>query len=150
MYTKQEASQIRQQFWTRFGQYMRPVLGADREKKNWLNYKTGVRDLFFRMDADNHAATISIQLQHDDDETREQMFEKFVGLKKLLEEYTKESWYWELHTHNEVGKKLSKISHRLEKVNIFDSSDWPAIISFLKLRIIALDAFWSDTKDVFQ
>jgi len=37
----------------------------------------------------------------------------------------------------------------LKEVNIFDTNAWPAIISFLKPRIIALDKFWSLVKDGF-
>ena len=29
MFSKQEASQLRKEFWTAFGQYMKPVLSAD-------------------------------------------------------------------------------------------------------------------------
>jgi hypothetical protein len=32
MYTKQETSKQRQEFWTAFGRYMKPVLSADGEE----------------------------------------------------------------------------------------------------------------------
>ncbi|MGZ8552516.1 MAG: DUF4268 domain-containing protein, partial [Chitinophagaceae bacterium] len=64
MYSKQEASLLRKRFWTQFGQYMRPLPGADGETVNWLNYKTGIKDLYFRMDADSKQATIAIELRH--------------------------------------------------------------------------------------
>ena len=46
-----------------FGQYMRPVLNANDEEVNWLNYKTGARHIYFRMDAGKSVASISIQVQ---------------------------------------------------------------------------------------
>ena len=42
MYSKQELSRIREEFWTSFGRYMQPILSADGEKVNWVNYKTGM------------------------------------------------------------------------------------------------------------
>jgi hypothetical protein len=150
MYTRQEASQIRKEFWTRFGQYMRPVQAADGEKRNWLNYKTGIRDIFFRMDADRESATVAIELRHADPNTRKEIFAKFAALKTLLEENTGEQWIWEPNHQDEVGRTVSKISHQIKGVNIFNSADWPAIISFLKPRIIALDAFWYIVKDGFE
>ena len=42
MYSRQEASQLRKNFWTSFGQYMRPLPNADGERVNWLNYKAAV------------------------------------------------------------------------------------------------------------
>src|SRR5882724_8418668 len=50
MYTKQEASRLRQEFWTAFGQYMALSPSTGGEKANWLNYKTGVRYLNFKME----------------------------------------------------------------------------------------------------
>lgn len=55
MYTREQISQLRQEFWTTFGQYMSPVLSAEGGKINWLNYKTGIKHLHFKMDADKKA-----------------------------------------------------------------------------------------------
>ena len=57
MYSKSEASQLKQEFWTSFGQYMSPVLSAEGEKLNWINYKTGEKDIFFKMKANNKKST---------------------------------------------------------------------------------------------
>ena len=51
MYSKHEASQLRQEFWTPFGRYMQPVLSSEGERVNWINYKTGAKHIYFRMDA---------------------------------------------------------------------------------------------------
>ena len=66
MYTREQASSIRQEFWTRFGRYMAPVLSAEGEKINWINYKTGIRQLNFRMDATQEFAHIGIEINHRD------------------------------------------------------------------------------------
>jgi hypothetical protein len=64
MYTKEQASQLKQAFWTAFGQYMGPVLSAEGLRTNWINYKTGVKHIFFRMQADNKMASIAIEIAH--------------------------------------------------------------------------------------
>lgn len=150
MYSKEQASQIRQRFWTSFGQYMRPVAGADGETVNWLNYKTGIRHFYFRMDADKKQARIGIELKHPDPAAQEEYFNQLVPLKKILEEQTGEEWSWQLHQWDEDGKPVSRISTVLSPVNIFNTDDWPAIISFFKQRIMALDAFWQLVKDGFE
>lgn len=150
MYSKQEASLLRKRFWTQFGQYMRPLPGADGEPVNWLNYKTGIKQLYFRMDADSKQATIAIELRHDDPIQQQYYFEKFRELENLFRQTAGESWQWELHTMDEDGKLVSRISSRLKGVNIFDTADWPAIISFLKPRLLVLDNFWTLVKEGFE
>jgi len=66
MYTRQQASQLRQSFWTTFGQYMSPILSAEGLRTNWINYKTGEPHLTFKMDATDKCATIAIVLAHPD------------------------------------------------------------------------------------
>ena len=150
MDSKQEASLLRKRFWTQFGQYMRPLPGADGETVNWLNYKTGIKDLYFRMDADSKQATIAIELRHPDLIQQQNYFENFRELENLFRQTSGESWQWELHGMDEDGKLVSRISSRLEGVNIFDTADWPAIISFLKPRMQAVDNFWTLVRERFE
>jgi hypothetical protein len=150
MYSKQELSRLKQEFWTRFGQYMKPVPGAADEKLNWSNYKTGVPHIFFRMQAEREEAYIGIELTHPDQQVRIEQFEQFKNLKPLLQEATGEAWTWEPSFINEHHKTIARIYTILPCVNICTEADWPQIISFLKPRIIALDALWADVKMMFE
>lgn len=150
MYTKDETSQLRQAFWTAFGQYISPQLSAEGLRVNWVNYKTGLKYVFFRMEADKKNATISIELAHPDAGIRELFFEQFMEFKKMLNATTGEEWIWEPQHLDENGKASSRIYQQLTGVSIFNKKDWPALISFFKPRIIALDEFWNDVRDWFD
>ncbi|NDK57492.1 DUF4268 domain-containing protein [Pontibacter fetidus] len=150
MYTREQASQIRQAFWTAFGQYIAPQLSAEGYRTNWSNYKTGYKHVYFRMRAEKKSATISIELTHPDPDIQELYFEQFEELKTLLHETLGEEWEWELHGEDEEGRTISRIYKELPSVNVFNKEDWPQLISFFKPRIIALDEFWSDAKYSFE
>ena len=150
MYSKQEASQLRQEFWTVFGKYMLPILSVEGEKVNWINYKTGEKNIYFKMDADNKTATISIQLNHPDKEIRSLYFQQFIALKKILTEALNEEWKWKENTVDDLGIEVSKIYKSIEGVSIYKKEDWPTLISFFKPGIIALDEFWSSAKYSFR
>lgn len=150
MYSKKEAALLRKNFWTSFGQYMGPLPGADGETVTWMNYKTGIRHIYFRMDADNKTASIAIELRHTEPGLQKKYFKKFEVLKTLLHQTAGEEWQWQLHTRDEDGKLVSRIVMVLNGVNLFHKDDWPAIISFLKPRMLALDTFWSLVKENFE
>ena len=150
MYSKEEASKIRQQFWITFGKYMKPIPSAEGLPINWINYKTGVKHLFFKMDADQKLASIAIELTHAEDSTRGIFYEKFKHLKPLFHELMGEEWEWAPTVTNEFGVPLSRIQKTLRDESIYSQENWPALISFLKQRIIALDQFWSDVKPLFE
>jgi hypothetical protein len=150
MYSQQEASQLRQEFWTAFGQYMTPVLSAEGTKTNWVNYKTGEKHLYFRMHAGRKDATISIELTHPDADVQQMYFEQFEQLREILHAALGEEWNWAMHVTDEYGKLVSKIYADIEGVSVFRKEDWPALISFFKPRIIALDEFWSSARYTFE
>ena len=150
MYSKQEATQLKKEFWTAFGQYMTPVLSAEGEKISWVNYKTGEKNIAFRLEADNKKATVAIELSHPDTGIQQLYYEQFLQLKKIFEGSVGEGWNWQLHTSDEWGKTVSRIYTELQQVSVFKKEDWPQLISFFKTNIIALDDFWSNVKYSFE
>lgn len=151
MYSKQQASAIRQAFYTAFGTYMAPVLSADAEPQNWINYKTGVKHIFIRMDTPNRGASIGIQLTDPEPLARLEVFQQFQQLKNILVETTGyDDWIWEPTTHNLTGQEISRIYVVLERASVLNKADWPELISFFKARLIALDQFWRLVKFQFE
>lgn len=150
MFTRQEASRIRQEFWTAFGKYMSPVPSADGRKVNWINYHTGVKDVYFRMSADNRSASVSITMEHPDAGIRELYFEQFVELKTLLHETVGEEWNWEQDVFLSDGKAVSRVYRSVSDVSVFNKHQWPDLILFFKPRIISLDKFWEDARYSFE
>lgn len=150
MYTNQQASYLRQEFWTRFGQYMAPVPPAGTEKVNWVNYRTGVKGIVFKMDAGAQMASISIQISVADFAKRSLYYQAFVKLAPAFRKYAGEDWDWQETNTNEHGLNYSSISATKFALSVFKEADWPELISFFKKRIIGLDAFWALYKDLFE
>ncbi|MDQ3393163.1 MAG: DUF4268 domain-containing protein [Bacteroidota bacterium] len=150
MYKKEEASRIKHAFWTVLGQYIAPHPSAEGIKVNWVNYKTGFKHVQFKMQADNKKATIGIELSHPDIEIQQMYFEQFLSQKNYLHSILNEEWDWGLHITNVEERIVSSIKKELMPINIYNEGDWPTLISFFKIRIIALDEFWSDAKFGFE
>ena len=51
---------------------------------------------------------------------------------------------------DEHGQLLARIGTTLHPANVFERDDWPALISFFKPRLLALDAFWADAQWSFE
>ncbi len=150
MYSKSEASNLKKEFWTTFGMYMKPVKNAEQLTINWVNYKTGIRHIYFRMDAAKRDATIAIEVKHPDTAARLTAYGQLESLKPYLEQILGESWIWQPSFYDEDGSSASRIFTTLEGVSVFNKEHWPAIISFFKERMIQLDLFWSDVKAQFE
>ena len=146
MYSKQEASEKREAFWTALGRYMRPILSAEGDNISWVNYKTGNPHVRISMEADKTSASIGIKISHPDEDIRILYYEQLRQLKHILEDSLGEEWTWRQKSTDRSGRAISEVNFTLEGVSIYEQTDWSEIISFLKPRLIALDEFWSKAK----
>jgi UDP-glucose 6-dehydrogenase len=150
MYTKEEASAVRQKFWTSFGKYMQPVSSASGEDVHWINYKTGIKGIAFKMNADNNKASVIIEISLPDKDIQNKYFDVFKTNEKSFIKLVGADWAFEKEYSNDYGKTYSCVYTVLNGINIFRETDWPTIISFLKTNIIALDTYWAEYKIAFE
>jgi hypothetical protein len=150
MFKRDEASRIKEEFWTTFGRYMSPIPSAEGLKINWVNYHTKVKDVYFRMETGAKAASISISIEHRDPAIQELYFEQFLELKSLLHATLEEEWLWQLRASLADDKVVSRIYKEISDVSVFNKDDWSELISFFKPRMIALDSFWENAKYSFE
>ncbi|GGG30846.1 DUF4268 domain-containing protein [Hymenobacter glacieicola] len=145
MYSKAEAAHLRHAFWTTFGQYMAPVPSAEGEPVNWINYRTGLKHVQLRMRTEDRRASVGLELLHPDADIRALQFEQLQALHKLLPAIPGQDWEWQAEAE-ENAQPLSRVQQELRGVSPLNREDWPALISFFKPRLIALDEFWSQAR----
>lgn len=148
MHPKERVSAIRQEFWTVLGKYLSPIPGANGKKINWINYKTDVKGIHFKMDADNKKAIVRIEFNSSSREQINKHYAFFLILKEEFEQGS--SWVWQYQAIDAGGKQIACIYRELEAVNIFQKEHWPELISFFKDHVIWFDEFWHCYKDVFE
>lgn len=102
------------------------------------------------MHADANNVTLQIEITHPDLAMQKACFEQFLTVKNMLHNQLGEEWDWQLHSQDEVGKIISTIGTSISGSSIFEQEDWPTIISFFKPRLIVLDDFWYNVRDVFE
>lgn len=149
MYTKHELTRIRETFWTTFGKYMAPIPSADGEKINWINYKTGVKNVRIIMQAENNAS-VGIYITHSSDGAGFLHYNKLLELKAIFTNTVQGEWEWHPAILDSAGKTVSAVYTNLPGKGITNPGDWPAIISFFKANLIMLDEFWGMVKNGFD
>jgi hypothetical protein len=141
---------IKDAFWSTFGKYMSLTPSATGEKINWINYKTGIKHLAFKIDADDRSVKIAIECSNPSQETRERLAAQLMRDKQLLADYTGEGWIFDMTAGNEMAVTGFRCYKTLTGPNIYLRQDWPEIISFLKKNLLGLDAFWHEQKELYS
>jgi hypothetical protein len=148
MFSKEEKKQMKLEFWSRLEDQMEKLKNPHGSKVFWLDYTTGIKDLYFRMEADETAVRLCIDLQFNDAGIREVYYEQFDEFRDMLNGLFKEL-NWQKDFEHSNGKTISRISIERTGVNIYNKKDWDKMHLFLKLNFVKLDRFWDEFKEVF-
>lgn len=149
MFQREELKAIRTEFWTVFGNIMKHQFSETGIRVRWTNYRTGVKDFYFRLDADGKKAAVYIDFQHADPEIRNLFWEQMEEYKTYFHSAMESEWNWEESIYLPDGREISRISKEIKDVSLFDKNTWPTIFEFFKTEMIRLDSFWSDVRLVF-
>ncbi|MBK6525006.1 MAG: DUF4268 domain-containing protein [Crocinitomicaceae bacterium] len=149
MFTKEEKKKLKLEFWSRLEDQMTRLKNPHGSKVNWMNYNTGINHLYFRMEADEKAGRLCIDLQFPDNGVREVYWDQFEEFRDLLNDRFKGKLIWLKDFEHENGKTISRIYLEKAEVNINNQKDWDKMHLFLKLSFVKLDEFWDEFSDVF-
>ena len=149
MYDKDTVKNTKTEFYTSFGRYMGKHRSVYGNKVKWINYNTGIRHLYIRLEANKKSARLCIELQHKDDEIRGLFYEQFLVLKTVFHETMEVEWNWIENNKNETGDEISRIYIEINNFNIFEKSTWKKAFKFYEEYLLKFDSFWIEFKDLF-
>lgn len=140
MFSKQEAQQLKKEFWTAFGKAF---------PRKWLLYDTKIKDFSFKFYADNKKAEVSIDIEMKDELFRNAYYEKIWSLESILEDeigaFSKDEFYV-----LENGKVISRIWVEKNGVSIFNKQTWPYIFEFFVEKMDAFERLFYEYEDFIK
>jgi|694.fasta_scaffold61416_2 hypothetical protein len=149
MLKKEELREIRTEFWSEFDAFNKKKRTVANRKISWAQYKSGIKNIYFRLDFDTNEAYFAIDLQMRDPEIRELVWEQFMETENLLLTHIgPEMEKLPNHTTKE-GLQIHRLQWTIRDVSIMNKEDYPKAIRFLSEKIQGLDAFWYEFSDLF-
>lgn len=150
MYSKEEAKQLREDFWEGFRRYTLPRKKKKRLPPKWVMDKTGINALALRFSMEHHAAMVSIDIETKSMDKRLELYEKLEAVKKLLQEAMGQELNWELDFLRENSKSVSRIYTILEDVDIYDRGCWGDVYKFFYRDMVKMEAFFEEYRDYLK
>lgn len=150
MFTKDELKQIRIVFWDGFGSLMQKERSLTGKRKNWTNYKSNIKGVYFRMDVTDKEAFLAIDIQIKDNGVRDIVWEQFSETHLLLKNCIGNEM--ELLPSYSLTEycEVHRMKWSLPDVSLFNKQQHEEIYEFLRLKIKGLDEYWSDFYHLFD
>lgn len=149
MWSKEETKNRKVMFFTNFGIYMKKYIPEYGKKIRWVNYRTGVHSIQFKIEADKTSSRVCIDIINKDDGVREIFFEQFEEFKTLLSN-SMDKLDWVKEYRIESGFYITRIFTELKGPSINQESEWGDIYRFFEKNLVALHEFWDISQDVFK
>lgn len=140
MFSKEESKKLRQEFWTSFGKSF---------PRKWVLYRTKIKDFSFKFHFDKKSAMVSVEIEHVDSEWRNHYFEKWVGLKSIVQEELPDVIF-EQDIQLDNGKHIARVYVEKRNVSIHTKETWQDAMVFLKDTMIKVESLWFDFEDYFK
>ena len=141
MFSKEEATLIKKEFWTSFGKSF---------PRKWLLYDTKIKDFAFKFYCDNKKAEVAVDIEMKDEIFRNAYYEKLWSLESILEEELgTEVFKDEIYTL-ENGKVISRFWVQKTEVSIFNKNTWQEIFEFFVEKMSALEKVYWEYEDFIK
>ena len=140
MFSKQEAQQLKKDFWIAFGKSF---------PRKWLLYDTKIKDFSLKFYADNKKAEVSIDIEMRDELFRSAYYEKIWSLEEMLKEEVGEIQKDEFFTL-ENGKVISRIRVKKDNVSVFNKNTWQEIFQFFVEKMDGFERFYYEYEDFIK
>ena len=141
MFSKEEALQIKKDFWIAF---------AAEYPRKWLLYNTKIKDVTFKFYVDNKKAQVLLDIEPKDEEKRKIYYEKVESLKTIILEDYLDDVIFERNFYLETGKVISRLWVEKTGISINNKNTWPEVFDFFAEKMDAFERFFYENEDYIK
>ena len=142
MFSKEESTSLRKEFWTCFGKSF---------PRKWVLYNTKIKGLSFKFVANRKNAMICLDIENPDKMANKILFEKILSLQTIL----KEDYLSEVIFDDSYRLENEKIIHRVyinhkDKFSIYNKNTWSSCYNFYVEVMPKFELFFLEYKDIIN
>jgi hypothetical protein len=142
MFNKEEAAQMRKDFWIAFGKSF---------PRKWIKYNTQIKGFSFKFVAERKQALVVLDIEQPNEINNELLFEQLQSLKTILEN----EFLPEIIFDSEHLLESGKIIHRIyvlypKKFSIYNKDSWRDCFEFFVKNMHQFELFFSEYEDYIK
>lgn len=147
MYSKEETTQLRKQFWLSFDEYSKPYLPKNGK---WMTYNTGIKDMNLKFDVSRNYARVLLAVENKNEDLRFDIFCKLHECELVLENYLGADWIWDETFTLENGKNVCALYKQINGVDMLQKECWDKMHKFLAEEMQKLEKAITEIRPFFE
>jgi hypothetical protein len=149
MYSKEEAKQLRLEFWQKLGNRTRRLPGQKGRKRHWILDNTGIKGLDLRFDVSCEKIIVALEINIKNEEKRLALYEKLEAAKGLFEEQFGESLTWDFAYAKNNGRGVCRV-YVQQSGDMYVRETWSEIFTFMIDRMMRMEKAFLEVKDYLK
>ncbi len=149
MYSREEAKQLKQEFWTTFGRWSLRKRKS-KGKGRWLLNHTGVRGFRLKFEAEKKTLCVCLEIIDSDKIIREIRYEKLLALKSIFDEAMDNELIWDKTFYVSPENAIVRVYVQQTGLSINNREHWPKIFSFFYQKMDKLESVFNDYKELLE
>jgi hypothetical protein len=149
MYSREEAKQLKQEFWTTFGQWSLRKRKS-KGKGRWLLNHTGVRGFRLKFETEKKTQCVCLEIIDSDEVIREIRYEKLLALKSVFDEAMDNELIWDKEFFLSPDNKIIRVYVQQHGLTINNRAHWPEIFAFFYQKMNKLETVFEEYKELLD
>ncbi len=146
MLSKEQAQEIRHEFWHKLESKSRRIPGQNGKPIRWMGDHTGVKGLDLRFDLTNGRVIVAIEINTHSEAKDNALWERLCQCRPLIEKHFEAQLVWDKEFVREAGNVVKRL-YVMTEGNIYDKEQWPAMIHFMIDNMLRLEEAYREIED---
>ncbi|NPA37311.1 MAG: DUF4268 domain-containing protein [Chlorobi bacterium] len=149
MFSKEEAKEMRLEFWKKLENRTRRLPGQKGRRKKWIGDRTEIKGLDLRFDVDREKAIVALEINHRQENKRLEMYERLETARTLFEKAFGRPLIWDYLYEKPNGKQVCRVYVEM-KADMYRKEQWSDIFYFLIDNMIRMEKAFLEVKDYLK
>lgn len=146
MFSKNEAQELRHEFWHKLESKTRRLPGQNGRPIKWIADRTGIKGVDLRFDVDRQRVMVAMEINPHSDEKLEEIWQKMLSCKTLFEQTFGGELIWEHDYQKMAGDTAARI-YVVQDGDMYKKEDWPDMIYFMINNMLRLEKAFLEVQD---
>lgn len=150
MYNKEEAKQLRLDFWNEFDCYSKTLDYLRPNRGRWILYYTGIKNLDLKFEVLRNVVRVVLEVNYKDEDKRFDIYSQLEQYKNIIEKKFDGPLIWDYVYTTDSGNEVCRIYTEIEGYDFHCRSDWKVMFEFMANRMMRLEKAFKAIKDFIQ
>jgi len=147
MYNKEEAKQLRIDFWNAFAEYSKQLDYLKPQRGRWMMYYTGIKNVVLKFDVERHVLRVALELNHKRELHRLDVYEQLVKYKPIIDEAFGQGLIWDYVFTTSSGNEVCRLYVENKTFDFHKREHWNDMFAFMADNMTKLEMAFKDIKD---